>query len=83
MPTAWALIVHTLPSLFYFPATPKDFATGKGFVLADIADKPKALAVPQPQQIKGVRGIDPNVFIDKDGRVFVLVYRQIFWRQTK
>ncbi len=57
---------------FYFPATPKDTMQGRGFNIGvAIADKPEGPYVPQPQQIKGVRGIDPNVFIDKDGQAYL------------
>lgn len=57
---------------FYFPATPKDTTQGRGFNIGvAIADKPEGPYVPQEKQIKGVRGIDPNVFIDKDGQAYL------------
>ena len=58
---------------FYFPSTPKDSLTyGKGFTVGvAIADKPTGPFIPQANPIKGVRGIDPNVFIDKDGQAYL------------
>lgn len=61
---------------FYFPTSPKDTAFGRGFTVGvAIADKPEGPYVPQPTPIKGLRGIDPNVFIDKDGQAY------IYWSQ--
>jgi hypothetical protein len=61
---------------FYFPSTPKDTTNGKGFTIGvAVADKPIGPFVPQPTSIKGVRGIDPNVFIDKDGQAY------LYWSQ--
>ncbi len=60
---------------FYFPANvnPK---SGKGFSIGvAIADKPYGPFVPQPEPIKNVSGIDPNVFIDKDGQAY------LYWSQ--
>ncbi len=58
---------------FYFPTSPKDTATyGRGFAIGvAIADKPEGPYVPQATPIKGVHGIDPNVFIDKDGQAYL------------
>jgi hypothetical protein len=58
---------------FYFPTSPKDTATyGRGFTVGvAIADKPTGPFIPQAEPIKGVRGIDPNVFIDKDGQAYL------------
>jgi len=54
---------------FYFPANVK---TGRGFgVGVAIADNPEGPYVPQPEPIAGVRGIDPTVFIDKDGQAYI------------
>jgi hypothetical protein len=54
---------------FYFPANIK---TGKGFGIGvAIADKPEGPYVPQPEPITNVRGIDPCVFIDKDGQAYI------------
>lgn len=62
---------------FYFPTTPQDTTVnGKGFTIGvAVADKPTGPFVPQPQPIRGVRGIDPNVFIDKDGQAY------LYWSQ--
>ena len=58
---------------FYFPTAPRDTVTyGRGFTVGvAIADKPEGPYVPQATPIKGVRGIDPNVFIDKDGQAYL------------
>jgi len=58
---------------FYFPSTPKDTITyGKGFAIGvAVADRPEGPFVPQESPIKGVRGIDPNIFIDKDGQAYL------------
>ena len=54
---------------FYFPANIK---TGKGFSIGvTIADKPEGPYVPQKDPIANVRGIDPCVFIDKDGQAYI------------
>ncbi len=62
---------------FYFPAAPKDTLTyGRGFTIGvAVADKPEGPFTPEPNPIKGIRGIDPNVFIDKDGQAY------IYWSQ--
>ncbi|MFO7447377.1 MAG: family 43 glycosylhydrolase [Ignavibacteriaceae bacterium] len=58
---------------FYFPAGVKDtVAYGRGFRIGvAVADKPEGPYTPQAEPIKGVRGIDPNVFIDKDGQAYL------------
>jgi GH43 family beta-xylosidase len=58
---------------FYFPTSPKDTATfGRGFTVGvAVADKPEGPYMPEATPIKGVRGIDPNVFIDKDGQAYL------------
>lgn len=58
---------------FYFPTTPNDtVAYGKGFRIGvAISDKPTGPFIPQPDPIKEVRGIDPNVFTDKDGQSYL------------
>ncbi len=58
---------------FYFPTSPKDtVAYGRGFRIGvAIADKPTGPFIPQPEPIKDVKGIDPNVFIDKDGQAYL------------
>src|SRR6185437_4671958 len=45
---------------------------GRGFTIGvAIADNPAGPFTPQPEPIKGVHGIDPNVFIDKDGQAYL------------
>jgi len=57
---------------FYFPTTPQDTTYAKRFTVGvAVADKPAGPYVPQAEPIKGVRGIDPNVFIDKDGQAYL------------
>ena len=58
---------------FYFPTSPADTTMfGKGFRIGvAVSDKPIGPFVPQPAPIKDVRGIDPNVFIDKDGQAYL------------
>src|SRR6187549_829113 len=58
---------------FYFPTAAKDTVTyGRGFTIGvAIADKPEGPFIPETTPIKGVRGIDPNVFIDKDGQAYL------------
>ena len=62
---------------FYFPSTIKDSLTDiKGFTIGvAVADKPEGPYKPEPLPIKGVKGIDPNVFIDKDGQAY------LYWSQ--
>ena len=58
---------------FYFPTAAADTITyGRGFSIGvAIADKPEGPYVPQSTPIQRVRGIDPNVFIDKDGQAYL------------
>jgi len=57
---------------FYFPAPAKDTTYGRGFFIGvAISDNPYGPFTPEPEPIKGVRGIDPNVFIDKDGQAYL------------
>lgn len=57
---------------FYFPAPVNDTSLGRGSMVGvAIADKPEGLYIPEPTPIKGARGIDPNVFIDKDGQAYL------------
>ena len=57
---------------FYFPALAKDSTYGRGFSIGvAVSDKPYGPFTPQPEPIKGVRGIDPNPFIDKDGQAYL------------
>jgi len=58
---------------FYFPTSAKDTVTyGRGFTIGvAVASKPEGPYIPESTPIKGVRGIDPNVFIDKDGQAYL------------
>jgi len=57
---------------FYFPAPGNDSTYGRGFFIGvAVSDKPFGPFTPQPGPIKNVRGIDPNVFIDKDGQAYL------------
>lgn len=58
---------------FYFPTAAKDTVTyGRGFAIGvAVADKPEGPYTAQETPIAGVRGIDPNVFIDKDGQAYL------------
>jgi len=58
---------------FYFPTSAKDTITyGRGFTIGvAVANRPEGPYTPESTPIKGVRGIDPNVFIDKDGQAYL------------
>ena len=63
---------------FYFPANKNtaDANGRKGFGIGvAIAEKPEGPYVPLPEPIRGVSGIDPNVFIDMDGQAY------LYWAQ--
>lgn len=62
---------------FYFPSLPKDtIAYGRGFAIGvAVADKPEGPYIPEPLPVAGVKGIDPNVFIDRDGQAY------LYWSQ--
>ena len=56
---------------FYFPAGMKAaFGRGSGVGVA-ISDNPAGPYTPQPEPIKNVNGIDPDIFIDKDGQAYI------------
>ncbi len=56
---------------FYFPAAPSD-TLRRGFSIGvAVADKPYGPFTPQAEPIKGVNGIDPCVFIDKDDQAYI------------
>jgi len=56
---------------FYFPTAPEE-SYGRGFAIGvAIADKPSGPFIPEAEPIKDVHGIDPNVFIDKDGQAYL------------
>ncbi|MBK7106261.1 MAG: family 43 glycosylhydrolase [Ignavibacteriae bacterium] len=57
---------------FYFPAMNKDTSTQfRMNIGVAVSDKPYGPFTPQNEPIKNVRGIDPNVFIDKDGQAYL------------
>jgi len=59
---------------FYFPANKNIVGPNgrKGFGIGvAVSDKPEGPYIPQAEPIKGVNGIDPNVFIDKDGQAYL------------
>jgi hypothetical protein len=61
---------------FYFPTVPKDTTDIKGFTIGvAVSNDPDGPFVPQARPIANVRGIDPNVFIDKDGQAY------LYWSQ--
>lgn len=58
---------------FYFPAPPEDSSYGRGFAIGvAISDKPYGPFIPQPEPIKNVHGIDPDILIDKDGQAYII-----------
>lgn len=58
---------------FYFPAPPKDSSYGRGFAIGvAVSDKPYGTFIPQPEPIKNVHGIDPDILIDKDGQAYLI-----------
>ena len=72
----WApdCIEHNGKYYFYFPANKAvvDSNGRKGFGIGvAVADKPEGPYIPLPEPIKGAGGIDPNVFIDKDGQAYL------------
>jgi hypothetical protein len=65
---------------FYFPASNKDTSINgrKNFsVGVAISDKPEGPFIIQPEPIRGFAGIDPNVYIDKDGQAY------LYWAMGK
>ena len=72
---------------FYFPAIKNspDANGRKGFGIGvAVGNKPEGPFIPQPEPIKGVFGIDPNVFIDKDGQAYLYYsLRNIFVAKLK
>lgn len=63
---------------FYFPTTTKpDAPGGRGHFAVGVAvsNTPVGPFTPEAEPIKGVVGIDPNVFIDDDGQAY------LYWSQ--
>ncbi len=59
---------------FYFPAVARD--GGLRRIGVAIADKPAGPFTPEPRPIDGVQGIDPCVFIDRDGSAYLFYSRR-------
>ena len=80
-PTAYSMwapdcIARNGTYYFYFPATAIEGINGKGFSIGvATASKPDGPYIPEPEPIKQVHGIDPNVFIDHDGQAY------LYWAQ--
>ncbi len=56
---------------FYFPAIAQAKDNGKFRIGVAIADKPYGPFTPMTTPLEGVKGIDPNVLIDKDGSAYL------------
>ena len=57
---------------FYFPAPAKGTGFRRGFAIGvAVSGKPYGPFTPQPEPIKGVHGIDPNILIDKNGQAYL------------
>jgi GH43 family beta-xylosidase len=57
---------------FYFPAIAKDTSYGKGFSIGvAISDYLYGPFIPESNPMKNVHGIDPCVFIDKEGKAYL------------
>jgi GH43 family beta-xylosidase len=73
----WApdCVQHNGKYYFYFPANTKqvDVNGRKGFGIGvAVAEKPEGPYTSLDEPIKGVLGIDPNVFIDRDGQAYLI-----------
>jgi len=56
----------------YFPTTAKGGVNGRGFTVGvAVSDRPEGPFKAEPEPIKGIHGIDPNVIIDKDGQAYI------------
>jgi len=56
----------------YFPTMAKGSVNGRGFTIGvATANRPEGPFNAEPEPIKGIHGIDPNVFIDKDGQAYI------------
>ncbi len=62
---------------FYFPTKVQDTTyNGVGFTIGvAIAENPEGPYAPESKPILGVKGIDPNIFIDQDGQAY------LYWSQ--
>ena len=70
---------------FYFPARLKSRQSRWGMAIGvAVSDQPFGPFQPQAEPIEGVVGIDPNVFIDKDGQAYLYwALRQLFVAKLK
>src|SRR5574344_283676 len=73
-PTSYSMwapdcVFHNGKYYFFFPANQKGAGNGIGVA---ISDKPYGPFVPEKTPIKGVFGIDPCVFFDKDGQAYMV-----------
>lgn len=63
---------------YYFPAEAPDKVNGRGTRIGvAIGDKPEGPFAPEPNFMAGIYGIDPNVFIAKDGKAY------IYWASSR
>jgi hypothetical protein len=63
---------------FYFPSLSNDTIFGKGFAIGvAVSETPFGPFIPEPKPVKNVHGIDPNVFINKDGQAY------LYWAMKK
>ena len=56
---------------FYFPAAAKPEYGGGSMIGVAIAEQPEGPYIPMETPIAGTNGIDPGVFIDKDGQAYL------------
>ncbi|MGL1889590.1 MAG: family 43 glycosylhydrolase [Reichenbachiella sp.] len=68
---------------FYFPSKMRNSVKGEdGFTIGvAVADHPAGPFVPQVAPIPGIKGIDPNVFIDTDANGKTQAY--LYWSSSK
>lgn len=58
---------------FYFPAPAKGAGFRRGFSIGvAVSNTPYGPFTPQPEPIKGVHGIDPNILISKSGQAYLI-----------
>ena len=70
----WApdCIMRNSKYYFYFPAQAKEREIRRSMAIGvAISDKPYGPFKPETKPIEGVAGIDPNVFIDKNGQAYL------------
>jgi len=57
---------------FYFPASSKEKGMRRGGIGVAVADKPYGPFIPELKPMAGIGGIDPNIFVDKDGQAYII-----------